>query len=316
MDQSTLKGCCFCHNTFKSLGNHYKGCPERNGADYQHLLSQRTLDNKSKGKAKKLPCPKCGKRFIRLEAHLRNNASCKNITLPAEHGASPPPPPPPVSSTTALSPSPAPTPQPPTLLPRAKLPTTPEQWAEVDAFIHTNITPAVLHEGDVNKMQHVITHGLYTYLVSRIGVMSDNHHRQHHRRDNVSASKLNAIREATAQKKQAKKELQQLRKSGTSPEEVRLLAQKFHLLVRQHSKLVKEARQLTAKVSAKQQRKGATVTSTSLPAGSWMRTTTPQFGHPLAGSRQRSTSPECTLLHPRPSVDLSGCQSALSHPCP
>ena len=83
----------------------------------------------------------------------------------------------------------------------------------------------------------------------------NNHGRQHHRRYNVSASKLNAIREATTHKKQAKKDLQQLRKSGSSPEEVRLLAQKFHLLVCQHSKLVKEARQLTAKASAKQMRK-------------------------------------------------------------
>ena len=85
--------------------------------------------------------------------------------------------------------------------------------------------------------------------------MPDNYHRQHYRRVNLSAFKQNAIREVTAHKRQAKKELQQLRKSGSSPEEVRLLAQKFHLLVRQHSKIVKEARQLTAKASAKQTRK-------------------------------------------------------------
>ena len=60
----------------------------------------------------------------------------------------------------------------------------------------------------------------------------------------------------TAHKKQAKKELWELRGSGSSSAEVRLLAQKFYLLVRHHSKIVKEARQLTAKVSAKQMRKG------------------------------------------------------------
>ena len=113
----------------------------------------------------------------------------------------------------------------------------------------------MLHEGDVNMMQHVITHGLYTYLVSRFGAMPDNHHRQHSRCVNLSASKQNAIREVTAHKRQAKKGLRQLRKSGSSPEEVRPLAQKFHLLVCQHSKIVKEARQLTAKASAKQMRK-------------------------------------------------------------
>ena len=209
MDQSSSKHCCFCLKTFKSLGNHYKGCPERNGADYQHLLSQRTLDNKFRGKAKKVPCPKCGKLFIRLEAHLRNNASCKNVTLPAEHYTSPPnlpAPPSPEASSTEPNPPPVPRPPPPTLLPRAKLPTTPEQWDEVDAFIQANITSAVLHEGDVNMMQHVITHGLYTYLVSRFGAMPDNHHRQHYRRVNLSASKQNASREVTAHAQEASKE--------------------------------------------------------------------------------------------------------------
>ena len=67
--------------------------------------------------------------------------------------------------------------------------------------------------------------------------------------------KYNAIREATVQKKQVKKRLQQLRRCGSSPEEVRLLDQKFHLLVCQHSKIMKEARQLTAKASAKQMSK-------------------------------------------------------------
>ena len=164
---------------------------------------------------------------------------------------------PPSSEASASAPSSplVPTSPAPVLLRRAKLPTTPEQWDELDAFIQANITPAVLHAGDVNGIHHIIIHSLYTYLVSRFGAMPDNHRRQHHRRDNLSASKQNAIREVTAHKRQAKKELRQLRKSGSSPEEVRLLAQKFHLLVRQHSKIVKEARQLTAKASAKQMRK-------------------------------------------------------------
>jgi hypothetical protein len=32
---------------------------------------------------------------------------------------------------------------------------------------------------DVNIMQHIITHRLYTYLVSRFGVIPVNHHHQH-----------------------------------------------------------------------------------------------------------------------------------------
>lgn len=54
--------------------------------------------------------------------------------------------------------------------------------------------------------------------------------RHHHR-------KLKAVKE---EKKQIKKQLKALRKTGTQPDEVAALAQTFHNLVRQYSKLVKE----------------------------------------------------------------------------
>ena len=82
MDLPQESCCCFCQKPFKRLGNHYKGCPERHGADYQHLLSEKTTAKKQNGKAKKAPCPKCGKCFLRLETHLRNSASCKVTQAP------------------------------------------------------------------------------------------------------------------------------------------------------------------------------------------------------------------------------------------
>ena len=108
-----------------------------------------------------------------------------------------------------------------------------------------------------------------------------------------------------------------MRRCGSLPEEVRLLAQKFHLLVRQHSKIVKEARQLTAKASANQMRKEChrdihkfahkildKVNYTSIQPSlsweqaeeyfSWVYSTTPNtFGHP-------EWMPEC----PQPSVPM------------
>ena len=81
MDLPQESCCCFCQKPFKYLGNHYKGCPERHGADYQHL-SEKTTAKKHNGKAKKAPCPKCGKCFLRLETHLRNSASCKVTQAP------------------------------------------------------------------------------------------------------------------------------------------------------------------------------------------------------------------------------------------
>ena len=52
---------------------------DRNGRDYNHvhLLSQKTLDNKS-GKKPKETCPKCGRKFSRLDTHLKNRAICKD----------------------------------------------------------------------------------------------------------------------------------------------------------------------------------------------------------------------------------------------
>ena len=199
------------------------------------------LANKAGGKAKKLPCPKCAKWFLRLKLeitievkgqpkespasqwclrsgiiraqciycsvvppsagsaersyftyiYLRNNTSCKNVSLLAElstyhqyilcqqylhphllH-----------SLLNHLPTGPhlqhsCPVPSFPPLLPCTQLPSTPEQWAEVDTFVLANNTPAVLL--DVNTMQHPVTHGLYTYLVTRFGAVPANRHHQHY----------------------------------------------------------------------------------------------------------------------------------------
>ena len=71
------KCCCFCQKTFKGLEIHYKGCPERHGADYHHLLSEKTKAKKQSGKAKKAPCPKCDKHFLQLETQcLMQSHTC------------------------------------------------------------------------------------------------------------------------------------------------------------------------------------------------------------------------------------------------
>ena len=71
---------------------------------------------------------------------------------------------------------------PPSLFCRAKLPVTHQQWTELDDFIMASITPTVLREVKVNIMQHVITRGgVYTYLVSKFGVMPAHHHHREHR---------------------------------------------------------------------------------------------------------------------------------------
>lgn len=57
--------------------------------------------------------------------------------------------------------------------------------------------------------------------------------------------------QAPKRKKLAKRKLHQLRKSGYSPEEVGLLAEKFHLLAHKDSRTAKEANKVFARASAK-----------------------------------------------------------------
>ena len=77
------KECCFCHKAFKKVGAHYKSCPERKGQSFQHLLAEKTIN--SRHKSKKTACPKCGKLFLRLDTHLKNSASCKDLTQPSQN---------------------------------------------------------------------------------------------------------------------------------------------------------------------------------------------------------------------------------------
>ena len=145
MSQSILsKSCPFCNNAFKKLGNHLAHCPDRNGRDYNHLLSQKTLDNKS-GKKPKETCPKCGRKFSRLDTHLKNSAICRG-TQTDSPAPSTEPDPTPVAIPQSLShpsqqpqppqyPPPASPPLPPvTISSRMKLPQTAEGWSEANEY--------------------------------------------------------------------------------------------------------------------------------------------------------------------------------------
>ena len=74
------------------------------------------------------------------------------------------------------------------------------------------------------------------------------------------------------EKKQAKKEMHCLRQNGVSPSEVKLLADRFHRLICQQSKLAKEARQFSVKASDKQMRRQCHHDIHSFPFMSWMMT--------------------------------------------
>ena len=77
MDHSvgnSLTSCLFCDKPYKRLRSHLQYCSMRKGRDYSICLSQKTLNNSSN---KSTPFPTCGKKFARLDVHLRCSATCK-----------------------------------------------------------------------------------------------------------------------------------------------------------------------------------------------------------------------------------------------
>ena len=65
----------FCNGSYLKLRKHLPHCKERDGRDYTHLLSAKTLGNRSQ--SKKTECPKCHNFFKRLDTHFRVSATCK-----------------------------------------------------------------------------------------------------------------------------------------------------------------------------------------------------------------------------------------------
>ena len=263
MDQSTLyKTCPFCNKDYKKLGIHLTHCPDRNGRDFEHLLSQKTLDKRS-GKKTKETCPKCGKKFDRLDTHLRTSATCKDTQPNRNHPEN-------VPSSFVSSPTVSPS-QPtqflqfprethplPSQIPhmttalRMKLLHTAEGWCEADEHLRQVVVPRVLHEIDVNTMNHVLSLGIYSYFSLKYGTQEVN---EHHRRQTKLQKHRNDLNKALMEKKAAKKRLRQMRRSGSDPETVRQLAYEFHTLVRAHSHLNKIVRKGERLASQKLQRK-------------------------------------------------------------
>ena len=256
MDRPTTECCPFCKKQFKKLGNHYKGCPERNGRDYNHLLSQKTLAKKCV--TQKTTCPKCGKKCTRIDTHLRNNASCKNTmesqlptrTEPTSTAHEDQP----ADISTLIEPQGQPTPTNSiTQLPRLKLPQSPDEWAEADLYMHTSVVPLVLMQSDVEAMNNSLCNGIYAYFSSRHGtVTSSNQHNQHLPQ---VRNQTKSLKKLQIEKNEAKKKLRCLKRSGNSPQEVQILARKFHQLVRAHSALSKKVKKSDKKKNQNQQRK-------------------------------------------------------------
>ena len=187
--------CPFCHRSgVRRLGNHLPCCPERNGRDYFDFLSDKTKANKMRpNSCKSILCPRYHKKFSRLDTHLRNSASCRDVSA-AEPGPSapllvtsvgnsttcPPPAAGPLlqSATQSLHPScgPRQCPSPQTATapeytpkPKLRLPKSGDDWKKANVLFETDLVPRVLSESSVDSKYTVLAEGVYTYFETVYG---------------------------------------------------------------------------------------------------------------------------------------------------
>ena len=287
--------CPFCDRDFASLGNHLKYCPERHGREYDHLLSQKTLSKKATKKQKEVCTKCGGRfnrldTHLRTSATCKDTSvqmpmveatnpspstSPATVAMPEQPATDPPATDPPATdppatdlpatdlpatdlpttdpvSAPSSAPVSAPTTAPVTTLPRMKLPQTPEGWVEADRYMQTCIVPSVLMQEDVDAMNEILCNGIHSFFTTSYGTYQFN---QRHQHPPKVSNQQNELKQVLMEKKEVKKRLRRLRRNGSSPEEVRLLACEFHHLVRKHSKLSRQERTAQSQRSKKQQRK-------------------------------------------------------------
>ena len=113
-----------------------------------------------------------------------------------------------------------------------KLPQTAEGWSEAIEYMRQVVVPRVLHELDVNVMNHALCVGIYSYFTSKSGMQELNQHHQHRQHLSKVQKLRNELKKALTEKNAAKKKLRQLRRAGSDSETVKQLACEFHSLVR------------------------------------------------------------------------------------
>lgn len=165
--------CPFCQRSnLKRLGNHLPYCKERNGRDYSSFLSKKTLAKKTRSSCKSHSCPKCHKRFSRLDTHLRISATCRSVSG-NEDSSMEVTPAPSSSSPSQLQSSHHDLLQPANLeqdiKPRLCLPASEEGWKKANEYLSHNIVPMVIQEPSVDLKNAILVEGVYSYFSTEYG---------------------------------------------------------------------------------------------------------------------------------------------------
>ena len=208
-------------------------------------------------------CPKCGRRFLRLDTHLRVSAVCRDVCRLTGNQPAPPPvstitiaPPPSTasisnfratrpgnlnSSLTAAAADATTTPQHLhnisefTPKPKLRLPKSDEEWEKANSYFKHNLVPYVISELSADGKNEVLTEGVFRYFDANFG--SAKHDHQHRQRQSKQQSRLaRQVRESKAEKNHARREFMQAKKStALSQEQVKYIARKFFQSVRSHN---------------------------------------------------------------------------------
>ena len=123
------------------------------------------------------------------------------------------------------------------LLPQFSAPKSATEWAQMDEHLRVQVVPRVLQADNIDIMNSLLCRGIQDYLMANHPPCKKQSHRRNGQSGESHHRALTAVRK---EKNAVKRELRALRRKSDDPEEVRLLAVKFHKLVRQHCRLVKE----------------------------------------------------------------------------
>ena len=228
--------CPFCSQCFVRLGSHLLWCKKRNGRDYSAFL-------KAKAPLSHGVCPTCGRRFKRLDTHLRVSANCHLVQQSEQSQHQSPATPNPASTSMnsiPLTTHSTPLTTSPTLIctPHFKhplrLPKTPEEWEEADQLLSA-VAPAVFQSISAEEKNATLCGSVYDILAAGFGTRAPSQHQKH------VQTKLRqhdrALAEVTRQKNEARQAFRKAKKDGMGCNDIQSLAANFLSLVRQHSHL-------------------------------------------------------------------------------
>ena len=212
-------------------------------------------------------CPRCDRRFRRLDTHLRVSASCRDVSAAPGCSAALPSSSSPAMNTVSCTGnsnsiasaelvatccfefhgnrnsnySDSPVNASPALLFKLplQLPRSSEEWEEADRLL-SSVTLSVLQASMAEEKNSCLCAGIYDVLSSRFGTRAPTKPKHHPTKSSLKQHDR-ALKEVTRKKNEARRALRRARREGDSESAIRPLAARFLSLLRQHSQLSRKS---------------------------------------------------------------------------